>query len=122
MPLRLIAWLKSMSSPPTDTVARSDDVPIDQSTTCRVCGYDWGEPTWGPSGDSPRFDICLCCGVLEGYEDCSAETNSCLSDRMAGKGRATRPRPAGRRAHHRGAAEERAAGLRLTVRFAAWVS
>jgi hypothetical protein len=37
---------------------------------CRVCGYDPGFPPWGPEGDEPTFDICPCCGVEWGYQDC----------------------------------------------------
>jgi hypothetical protein len=36
---------------------------------CRVCGYDWGEPPWGESGQEPTFWICPCCEVEAGYED-----------------------------------------------------
>ncbi|MBA3783108.1 MAG: hypothetical protein H0X12_14815 [Nocardioides sp.] len=41
---------------------------------CRVCGYDWGEPPWGPYGDTPNFWICPCCEVEAGYEDGTAES------------------------------------------------
>jgi hypothetical protein len=28
-------------------------------------------PPWGEDGASPNFQICPCCGVEFGYEDCS---------------------------------------------------
>jgi hypothetical protein len=28
-------------------------------------------PPWGEDGVSPTFEICPCCGVEFGYEDCS---------------------------------------------------
>lgn len=37
---------------------------------CRVCGFDQGLRPWGKSGQSPTFEICDCCGVQFGYEDC----------------------------------------------------
>ena len=40
-------------------------------TTCRVCGYDWGEPPWGPGNDAATYWICPCCEVEAGYEDTS---------------------------------------------------
>jgi hypothetical protein len=36
---------------------------------CRVCGLILDEPPWGKDGETPSFDICLCCGVEFGYED-----------------------------------------------------
>lgn len=42
---------------------------LSESTLCRVCGYDNGEPPWGADGKNPTFDICPCCGVEWGYED-----------------------------------------------------
>jgi hypothetical protein len=38
---------------------------------CRVCGYDQGFEPWGEDGETPTFDICDCCGVQFGYEDCN---------------------------------------------------
>lgn len=37
---------------------------------CRVCGFDQGVEPWGEDGETPSFDICCCCGVQFGYEDC----------------------------------------------------
>jgi len=37
---------------------------------CRVCGYLLDSPPWGDDGASPTFDICPCCGVEFGYQDC----------------------------------------------------
>jgi hypothetical protein len=38
---------------------------------CHVCGYpDLEKPPWGLSGNSSSFDICPCCGIEYGYEDC----------------------------------------------------
>lgn len=37
---------------------------------CRICGYLLDEPPWGEDGRNPSFDICPCCGVEFGYEDC----------------------------------------------------
>ncbi len=34
---------------------------------CRVCGFEYDTPTW-EEGEASG-DICLCCGVLFGYED-----------------------------------------------------
>ncbi|MFC3695068.1 hypothetical protein [Chenggangzhangella methanolivorans] len=39
---------------------------------CRVCGFNQHEP-WGPDGTEPTYDICSCCGVEFGYEDCTVE-------------------------------------------------
>ncbi len=43
---------------------------------CRVCGLFLGKDyfPWGEDGQCPTFDICPCCGVEFGYEDCSAES------------------------------------------------
>jgi hypothetical protein len=42
--------------------------------TCHVCGYpDLEEAPWGEDGISPTYNICPCCGVEFGYEDCQAE-------------------------------------------------
>jgi hypothetical protein len=43
------------------------------ANNCRACGYDWGEPPWGASGQEPSFWICPCCEVEAGYEDASPE-------------------------------------------------
>jgi hypothetical protein len=36
---------------------------------CRVCGLQQELP-WGENGKDPSWDICDCCGVEFGYEDC----------------------------------------------------
>jgi hypothetical protein len=36
---------------------------------CRVCGLLQEFP-WGETGQDPSHDICACCGVEFGYEDC----------------------------------------------------
>jgi hypothetical protein len=41
---------------------------------CRVCGlHEKGSEPWGPSGDTPLYFICACCGTEAGYEDCTPE-------------------------------------------------
>ena len=44
-----------------------------ESYFCRVCGKRQDEPTWGKDDQSPTFNICECCGVEFGYEDCNIE-------------------------------------------------
>ena len=41
------------------------------SSTCRVCGWNQDELPWGDDGLTPSFEICDCCGVQFGYEDCT---------------------------------------------------
>ncbi len=38
---------------------------------CRVCGYFSVSPPWGEDGQSPTYELCACCGVEFGYEDCT---------------------------------------------------
>ena len=42
---------------------------------CRVCGLFQGQnyPPWGWDGKCPSFDICECCGIEFGYNDCFLE-------------------------------------------------
>jgi hypothetical protein len=40
---------------------------------CRVCGLMQGVAPWGEDGKTSSFDICGCCGVQFGYEDCKVE-------------------------------------------------
>jgi hypothetical protein len=40
---------------------------------CRVCGYFDGEYPWGEDGITATFELCPCCGVEHGYQDCSVE-------------------------------------------------
>jgi hypothetical protein len=42
----------------------------DTTYNCRVCGLNQGVEPWGKDGETPSFDICTCCGVQFGYEDC----------------------------------------------------
>jgi hypothetical protein len=41
------------------------------NSICRVCGLLQPEPPWGKDGRTPSFNICDCCGVEFGYEDCT---------------------------------------------------
>ena len=41
------------------------------SRNCRVCGCNQGFEPWGEDGETPTFDICQCCGIQFGREDCS---------------------------------------------------
>jgi hypothetical protein len=40
---------------------------------CRVCGYYIGDLPWGKDGNCPTYEICPCCGVEFGNEDCTKE-------------------------------------------------
>lgn len=42
------------------------------TTRCHICGLDLKEPPWGESGRDPTFNICPCCGVEFGSQDCRA--------------------------------------------------
>lgn len=39
--------------------------------TCKVCGWEHADYTWGQGGDISSFDICDCCGTEFGHEDIS---------------------------------------------------
>lgn len=41
-------------------------------TICRVCGMEYDSPTWNGENDA-TFDICNCCGVEFGIQDCTLE-------------------------------------------------
>ncbi len=41
-------------------------------TICRVCGMEYGTPTWNSENDA-SFDICNCCGVEFGVQDWTLE-------------------------------------------------
>jgi hypothetical protein len=41
---------------------------------CRVCGCYSVDFPWGEDGKSPTFQLCPCCGVQFGKEDCSLES------------------------------------------------
>lgn len=44
-----------------------------ESYFCRICGKRQDEPIWGKDDRTPTFNICDCCGVEFGYEDCNLE-------------------------------------------------
>lgn len=44
---------------------------MSNNLACRVCGYLQDDPPWGENGNCPNYDICDCCGVEFGYEDCN---------------------------------------------------
>jgi len=41
---------------------------------CRVCGYYSEDFPWGEDGKNPSYQICPCCGVQFGKEDCTLES------------------------------------------------
>lgn len=43
------------------------------SYCCRVCGLARESEPWGADGNTPSFEICSCCGVEFGYQDCTPE-------------------------------------------------
>ncbi|PJL40762.1 hypothetical protein B9Y78_06460 [Stenotrophomonas maltophilia] len=47
--------------------------------SCRICGYISDAPHWGEDGKTPDFELCACCGVEHGYQDCNRV--SCLKYR-----------------------------------------
>jgi hypothetical protein len=50
-------------------------MPKNKEIACRVCGYlDEQDPPWGEDGETPSFDICVCCGVTHGYQDTLVES------------------------------------------------
>lgn len=61
-------------------------MPSDPLFPCRVCGLLFREPPWGENGKSPTFEICPCCGVEFGYEDCNAETCRAYRSRWIAEG------------------------------------
>lgn len=43
---------------------------VDKINNCRVCGYDFEEPTWGENDNSPNYAlICACCSAHVGVDD-----------------------------------------------------
>lgn len=52
---------------------------------CRVCGFNYGQP-WGPDGTDPTYEICCCCGVEFGYEDCTAQSTKSYRAEWLAKG------------------------------------
>jgi hypothetical protein len=55
---------------------------------CRVCGLFQDEdlPPWGLDGRSPSFNICACCGVEFGYQDCFPEDVKLFREKWIKKG------------------------------------
>ncbi len=53
---------------------------------CRVCGNVQGDLPWGQDGQTPTFEICGCCGVTFGYEDCTVEYVKRSREEWLGKG------------------------------------
>jgi len=45
----------------------------EESYHCRVCGLMQDFQPWGEDGHTPSFEICGCCGVEFGYQDCTPE-------------------------------------------------
>ena len=42
----------------------------DEDFRCRVCGLKHESPPWGEDGRTALFELCACCGVEWGYQDC----------------------------------------------------
>ena len=46
---------------------------LDWRRICRVCGTFYPDYfPWGETGQDPSRDICDCCGIEWGYQDCTA--------------------------------------------------
>lgn len=41
---------------------------------CRICGYRLGFEPWGDDEKTPTYEICPCCGVEFGNEDCTIKS------------------------------------------------
>ena len=41
---------------------------------CRICGYRLGFEPWGDDEKTPNYEICPCCGVEFGNEDCTMKS------------------------------------------------
>ncbi len=41
---------------------------------CRICGLYIEDKPWGEDGLFPTYEVCPCCGVEFGYEDCTVES------------------------------------------------
>ena len=41
---------------------------------CRICGYRLCFEPWGDDGKTPTYEICPCCGVEFGNEDCTMKS------------------------------------------------
>ncbi len=53
---------------------------------CRVCGYLHSDFVWGATDTDPSWEICDCCGITFGYEDCSRESASAARHRWLSGG------------------------------------
>ncbi|MEK7339705.1 MAG: hypothetical protein AABZ92_03200 [Verrucomicrobiota bacterium] len=42
-----------------------------ESYRCRICGLEQDFQPWGEDGQTPTFELCGCCGVDFGYQDCT---------------------------------------------------
>jgi hypothetical protein len=51
---------------------------IKPSASCRVCGFRYENDyyPWGEDGNSPSYDICICCGAEFGFDDDTPENVS----------------------------------------------
>jgi len=53
---------------------------------CRVCDLYIENLPWGEDGETPTYEICDCCGVEFGYEDCTVESANIYSEKWIVKG------------------------------------
>ena len=54
---------------------------------CDVCGYSrLSQPPWGDDGKTPTYDICPCCGVEFGYEDCTQKSKDSFREKWLNNG------------------------------------
>ena len=56
------------------------------SHNCRVCGYYIDDLPWGKDGNCPTYEICPCCGVEFGNEDCSKESTKQYIEKWINEG------------------------------------
>lgn len=61
----------------------NDEVNVNR---CRICGLYQEIPPWGEDGDSPTHNICNCCGVEAGHEDCSVKSCRAYRETWLSKG------------------------------------
>lgn len=53
---------------------------------CRVCGYYINDLPWGKDGNCPTYEICPCCGVEFGNEDCTKESTKQYREKWINEG------------------------------------
>ena len=53
---------------------------------CRVCGYFINDLPWGKDGNCPTYEICPCCGVEFGNEDCTKESTKQYREKWINEG------------------------------------